>query len=313
MVLHGCTQSAAGYNYHSGWSALAESRGFILLFPQQKRANNPNLCFNWFSPRDARRGRGEALSIAQMIGNMHERHGTDASKTFITGLSAGGAMAAVMLATYPELFAAGAIIAGLPFGTANNVPQALERMRGQQLPDQARLGKLVRTASDFAGSWPVLSVWHGTQDQTVAPVNAKAIIDQWRELHHLGEAPSIVEAIGDHTRRVWLDQRGREVIEEYEVNGLAHGTPLRTLDADSDEIAGPHMLEAGISSTRMIARSWGIGEPEGSNSAPSQPGGEQDWSHQSPETRRGAPPSSRATDKVARAIENALRSARLLR
>ncbi|HEX8414713.1 MAG TPA: PHB depolymerase family esterase, partial [Sphingomicrobium sp.] len=134
VVLHGCTQTASGYDRSAAWSTAAEEHGFALLFPEQQRSNNPNLCFNWFSPEDARRGDGEALSIRQMVAAMQARHGTDSGKVFVTGLSAGGAMAAVMLATYPEVFAGGAIIAGLPFGVANSIPEAFEAMRGNRLP-----------------------------------------------------------------------------------------------------------------------------------------------------------------------------------
>lgn len=258
VVLHGCTQTAADYDRGAGWSTVADEHGFVLLLPEQTRANNPNLCFNWFCPRDARRGRGETLSIVQMIEAVHERHGTDSKRVFITGLSAGGAMAAVMLSSYPEVFEGGAVIAGLPFGTANNVPQALERMRGREMPDAAELGRLVRSASDFAGPWPALSVWHGTNDATVDPVNGRAVVDQWRELHSAAQRPSRTEKVGDHTRHIWTDETGREIIEEYLVSGMPHGTPLSTSEPESAEVAGPHMLEAGISSTRLITRFWGV-------------------------------------------------------
>ena len=120
VVLHGCTQSAAGYDRGSGWSQLADQAGFALLFAEQQRANNPNLCFNWFLPTDTKRNFGEALSIRQMIETLVLAHGLDRKRIFVTGLSAGGAMASVMLATYPEVFAGGAIIAGLPYGSAND-------------------------------------------------------------------------------------------------------------------------------------------------------------------------------------------------
>src|SRR2546430_173178 len=128
VVLHGCTQSAASYDLGAGWSTLAERYGFVLLFPEQTPANNPKTCFNWFLPGDTARGRGEALSIRQMIEKTIGAHGIDRAQVFITGLSAGGAMTAAMLATYPEVFAAGAIIAGLPYGTAGNVQEAFESM-----------------------------------------------------------------------------------------------------------------------------------------------------------------------------------------
>src|SRR5688500_6255335 len=106
VVLHGCTQNAAGYDYNPGWSQLANKAGVVLLYPEHQRANNPNLCFNWFLPADTARDRGEALSIRQMIEAMVVTHGLDRKRIFITGLSAGGAMAVAMLAAYPDLFAA---------------------------------------------------------------------------------------------------------------------------------------------------------------------------------------------------------------
>ncbi|RYD84555.1 MAG: PHB depolymerase family esterase, partial [Sphingomonadales bacterium] len=119
VVLHGCLQTAAAYDSGSGWSHLADEHGFAVLFPEQRRANNANLCFNWFLPEDNARDLGEAHSISGMIAAVVRDHGIDPARVFVTGLSAGGAMASVMLATYPELFAGGAIIAGLPFGCAS--------------------------------------------------------------------------------------------------------------------------------------------------------------------------------------------------
>lgn len=259
VVLHGCTQTAAAYDRGAAWSTAADAHGFVVLFPEQTRANNPNLCFNWFSPKDARRDRGETLSIVQMIEAVHQLHGTDPSRVFVTGLSAGGAMAAVLLAAHPEVFAGGAIIAGLPFATANNVPQALERMRGQDIPEPRRLGDLARSAAGYSGPWPSLSVWHGTNDTTVNRKNARALVDQWRELHGANLKPCRTEIVQGHSHLVWCDASGREVIEEYQIRGLGHGTPLSTGESHTGETAGPHMLEAGISSTRHIVRFWGLG------------------------------------------------------
>ena len=115
VVLHGCGQTAAGYDLGAGWSTLAQHYGFALLMPQQQLSNNGQGCFNWFNPEDTARGSGEASSISQMVARMVNDHQIDAHRIYVTGLSAGGAMTTVMLATYPELFAAGAVIAGLPF------------------------------------------------------------------------------------------------------------------------------------------------------------------------------------------------------
>lgn len=263
VVLHGCTQTAAGYDVGAGWSEMADRHGFALLFPEQQRQNNPNLCFNWFSPEDNRRGAGEALSIRQMIAFVGRTHAIDPDRIYVTGLSAGGAMATVMLATYPEVFAGGAIIAGLPYGIANTVPQAFDRMRGHGLPGGDELAALVRNASDYSGSWPAISVWHGSGDATVNPNNADAVIRQWRSLHGVAVEPSRTEAVDGYPRRVWCDDEGREVIEEFSVTGMGHGTPLDTGREDACGRRGAYMLEASISSTHHICRFWGLSASAG--------------------------------------------------
>lgn len=268
VVLHGCTQNAAGYDESSGWSRLAEDHGFLLLYPEQQRLNNPSLCFNWFSPDDAARDKGEALSIRQMVEAVQCRYGTDPQRVFVTGLSAGGAMAAVMLATYPEVFDGGAVIAGLPFGVASSIPEAFDRMRGHRRPQPAALADLVRAASPHTGKWPTLSVWHGSADQTVDQSNASALVEQWRSLHGAPKKPSRSDLVHGHAHRVWVDSEGREAIEEYSIAGLGHGTPLDTGGTRHREQAAPFMLEAGISSTRLISRFWGIVTDEAEEKVP---------------------------------------------
>ena len=315
VVLHGCTQSARGYDHGSGWSAAADEHGFAVLFPEQRRANNPNLCFNWYQPKDASRDGGEALSIRQMVAAMQVRHGTDPARVFVTGLSAGGAMAAVMLATYPEVFAAGAVIAGLPFGTAHSVPEAFERMRGHKQMSGDELAGLVKAASNHSGPWPALSVWHGTGDMTVDSSNATALVDQWRALHGVADGPAKSGRVEGYPHRLWRDPKGRAVVEEYVITGAGHGTPLSTLGGDGGETAGPYMLEAGISSTQHSLRFWGIAAAKpkvalaAMDKAPIEP----------PRARAAAPvPARRHTSRrspvggIQKTIEDALRAAGLL-
>ena len=258
VVLHGCKQSAGEYDHRAGWSQLADQAGFALLYPEQNHGNNPNMCFNWFRPRDARRDSGEALSIRQMIAAMVETHGLDRERVFVTGLSAGGAMANVMLATYPELFAGGAIIAGLAYGTATTVPEAFDCMRGQGTASDDELWALLREASAHAGPWPRVAIWQGAADHTVAPSNADDIAAQWRSVHHLGEAPTQEEVSGGRARRIWCNSAGEAVIELNTVAAMGHGTPL----GEDLGVPGPYMLDVGISSTREIARFWGIDAAE---------------------------------------------------
>jgi len=305
VVLHGCTQDAAAYDRGSGWSELADEQGFAVLFPEQQRANNVNLCFNWFSREDTRRDTGEALSIRQMVAAMIATNRLDPARVFVTGLSAGGAMTSVMLATYPEAFAGGAIIAGLPYGTAHSIPQALDRMRAQGGPSGAALGALVTGASAHAGRWPSISIWHGTSDMTVSPANAALILEQWRRLHDVAEAPSEVGAVDGHIHRLWRDAAGREVIEEYRIAGLGHGTPLSTSGSDACGVPGPYMLEAGISSTLHIARFWGL-MVTGAARAPLKV-----W--ETAGTDDSQPNKADTGPGVGRIIEDALRAAGLMR
>ncbi|GAA3710792.1 PHB depolymerase family esterase [Sphingomonas cynarae] len=258
VVLHGCTQTAAGYDRGSGWSQLADEHGFMLLYPEQQRANNPNSCFNWFTPEDTVRDSGEALSIRQMIATVIARHDIDPGRVFVTGLSAGGAMTSVMLATYPDVFASGAIIAGLPYGSASGVVQALDRMRGHGAVDAEMLGDLVRRASPHRGPWPTVSIWHGGADATVHSSNREAILAQWRAVHRVAAAPAQVDTVDGIPRRRWQDGDGRVVIEEFSIAGMGHGTPLATGTADDYGAVGAFMLDAGISSTCHIAAFWGL-------------------------------------------------------
>jgi hypothetical protein len=141
-------------------------------------------------------------------------------KVFVTGLSAGGAMASVMLATYPEVFAGGAIVAGLPYGCASNVQEAFEAMFMEHGHAAQALGDRVRAASRHRGPWPKISVWHGTSEPIVKPVNGEDIIRQWTNVHGLSDGPSYQESIGIHTRRVWNDANGKSLIEASIISGM---------------------------------------------------------------------------------------------
>ena len=311
VVLHGCTQNAAGYDHGSGWSTLADRHGFALLYPEQRRGNNANLCFNWFEPGDIRRDGGEVLSIRNMIGQLIAGHQLDPSRVFVTGLSAGGAMTAAMLATWPELFAGGAIVAGLPYGTAAGVPQAFDRMRGHGGPKGPELAARVDQASGFEGPWPMLSVWHGTADATVAASNMEDIVEQWRLLQGIDAAPTQVETMGRHTKRTWTDDKGRVRIEAHAIAGMGHGTPIAP--AGGCGAAMPYMLDVGVCSTQQIAASWGIADavPVAARKAPAP----RRTDRPAPAKPRLVPTASLEVEVsgVKKVIEDALRAAGLMR
>ncbi len=292
VVLHGCTQTASGYDHGSGWSALADRYGFVLLYAEQQEANNPKRCFNWFQLGDIERNRGEAHSIRQMIEHAVQRYDVDRSRVFVTGLSAGGAMTSTMLATYPEVFAGGAIIAGLPYRCATSVPEAFECMFQGQTRLAEDWGDLVRRASSHKGPWPKVSVWHGSADATVKPMNAGELIKQWTNVHGLPANPSRSDIVDGYPRRAWSDAAGDEIIEEYVITGMAHGTPLAIgNDENSYGAAGPFLLDVGISSSYRIARFWGLTEPSE----------RKDWSEPAPKSipqvlEPAAPPSPPAAE-----------------
>ena len=250
VILHGCGQTAGGYDQAVGWSRLADQLGFAVLAVEQKAANNPNTCFDWFNPGDIARDEGEAASIAAMVRTLVQTQALDARRVFITGLSAGGAMTAVMLATYPELFAGGAIVAGLPFGAAANVREALDSMRSAPLRTPRQWGDAVRAASSHTGPWPKVSIWHGALDTTVNINNAQASLAQWADLHGLSLTDARQDMVAGAVRVSWGDQ-----LEVYTLPALGHGTPIDSSDLGQ---AGPFILDVGISSTRKIADFWGL-------------------------------------------------------
>jgi poly(hydroxyalkanoate) depolymerase family esterase len=260
IALHGCTQTIDEYDHGTGWSSLADRLGFAVVYPQQQPANNPKNCFSWFLSADIARGHGEAFSIREMVEHAIATFAADRGKVFVTGLSAGGAMASVMLATYPEVFAGGAIIAGLPYGCAINVQQAFEAMFTEQRRAAAALGDTVRSASRHRGPWPKISVWHGASDPIVKPSNGEDIVRQWTNVHGLSDSPSYQELIGGHTRRIWSNTNGEALIEAFTIRGMAHGVPLATTGGESCGAPGSFFLDVGISSTHHIARFWRLHE-----------------------------------------------------
>ena len=191
-------------------------------------------------------------------------HKIDPHRIFITALSAGGAMTSVMLATYPEVFAGGAVIAGLPFGVASNMREALNGMLQSRSRPAGELGDLIRHASHHKGPWPKLSVWHGSADRTVNPANADEIVKQWLDVHGLPLAPMSEGIVDGYPHRVWWSADGETIVESYTITDMAHGTPLGS--ADNDERYGERgafLIEAEIPSSYHIASFFGLTETIG--------------------------------------------------
>ena len=224
VVLHGCTQDAATYFEGAGWKSFADSAGFSVVAAQQEQGNNINKCFNWFQSGDVARGQGEAASIKQMVDRTVADLDGDASRVFVTGLSAGGAMTSSMLAAYPDVFKAGAVIAGLPHGCATTVAEAFTCMNPGVTKSASEWGDLARSAApDHSGARPTVSVWHGTADTTVVPASAKESVKQWTDVHGADqEADATEELPGGTTRDDYTGEGGSVVVRELHREG--HGS-----------------------------------------------------------------------------------------
>ncbi|MCL2428466.1 MAG: PHB depolymerase family esterase [Alphaproteobacteria bacterium] len=256
VLLHGCGQDAVSFARDSGWIALADRLAFPLLLPEQVAGNNRGGCFNWFRPDDIRRGSGEVASIRQMVVQAVGGFRSDPKRVFVAGLSAGGAMAAALLVAYPEAFAAGAVVGGLPVGCASEVAEALSRMShaGPALDPAAWAERARRIGPQtYDGPWPALSIWRGGEDRVVDPANGELLAGQWSALHALASAPAADFALAPHVRRQVWGPIGRPVIEMWTLAHLPHAWPT-----GGDGAVGRWVRPAALAATTEIARFWSL-------------------------------------------------------
>jgi poly(hydroxyalkanoate) depolymerase family esterase len=263
VALHGCAQTASAYQ-GAGWNALADVQKFYVVYAEQKSANNSNNCFNWFELGDITRGQGEALSIKQMVDTMKANHSIDSARVFVTGLSAGAAMSGVMAATYPDVFAGAAIMAGIPYKCATSMSAAFSCMSPGVDKTPLAWGDLVRSAySGYAGPWPRISLWHGTSDSTVVPMNLVEQMQQWTNVHGIDQTADVSETVAGYPHKVYKDSAGNARVETYEVTSMGHGTavdpqftfPGSTIGCGT---TGAYILDANICSTWYAATFFGL-------------------------------------------------------
>ena len=257
VALHGCTQSAADY-VNAGWNDLADEEKFYVVYPEQSSSNNSQKCFNWFQAEDTTRDSGEALSIKQMVDWMKTKYSVDDSKVYVTGLSAGGAMTSVMLSVYPDVFAAGAVMSGIPYGCAQSTIDAFTCMNPGKNLSAGDWGAAAKAGDpSFTGTYPRLSVWHGQSDTTVNESNAADLVTQWAALTGISQTPDVTETVDGATHTEYKDGSGRVTIERYSIPGMNHGTALDPKNGCG--VAASYMLDEGICST-ALAWSFFTGE-----------------------------------------------------
>jgi poly(hydroxyalkanoate) depolymerase family esterase len=236
IMLHGCTQNPDDFAVGTGMNRLAEEHGFIVAYPKQPMSANQTACWNWFNLTNQMRNAGEPSIIAGITRTIMAEFDIDAKRVYVAGLSAGGAMAAIMGATYPELYAATGIHSGLAYGSATDVASAFAAMKGT--PELAQRKSYAKSANG-----PVRTiVFHGGSDQMVHPSNAEMILAEARagltgpaqETQHVGSAGGRA-----YTRTVITDASGVPHVEHWAIEGQGHAWSGGSTEGSYTDQLGP--------------------------------------------------------------------------
>jgi poly(hydroxyalkanoate) depolymerase family esterase len=232
VMLHGCTQSPDDFAAGTQMNEVAEERTFLVAYPAQTQAANMSKCWNWFSPSDQQRDQGEPSLIAGITRQIMRDFPVEAGRVYVTGLSAGGAAAAIMGATYPDLYAAIGIHSGLACGAASDMPSAFAAMK--------QGGSAPKGASRRPGGPVPTIVFHGDRDTTVNPVNGDQVIAQaaagnLQTTVNRGKAPGGIS----YTRTVHADETGRAVLEHWVLHGAGHAWSGGSTAGSYTEPRGP--------------------------------------------------------------------------
>jgi poly(hydroxyalkanoate) depolymerase family esterase len=240
MLLHGCRLDAEHMAAISGMNDVAEANRFLVVYPEQSRRANLLRCWNWFRPEHQERGAGEPSILAAVVGQIRSTYSVDPDRVYVAGVSAGAAMAVILAATYPDLFAALAVFAGAEFKAASTTSEGFAVMK-RGGPDPTRQGQLAFEVmrSGFAQAkrrrMPVI-VFHGTADYRVAPVNADQVIAQWGKtnaclaVEHAETGFSLTERVISsevpggyaYQKHVYVEHDSRLLMEKWLVRGLGH-------------------------------------------------------------------------------------------
>jgi poly(hydroxyalkanoate) depolymerase family esterase len=230
VMLHGCTQNPDDFAAGTRMNELADKHAFLVAYPAQSANANASNCWNWFNESDQARDRGEPSLIAGITREVASSYRVDDQRIFVAGLSAGAAMAVILGATYPELFAAVGAHSGLPYGAAEDVPSAFAAMRGSSGPIFRRRGLKSRTSTPRVAPTraPPTIVFHGDRDTTVHADNGSEIVEQAIALGgaQTGLEKSVELRVPSHGREctitTYRDLMMRTCIEHWVLHGSGH-------------------------------------------------------------------------------------------
>jgi poly(hydroxyalkanoate) depolymerase family esterase len=230
VMLHGCTQNPDDFAAGTRMNEVAEEQTFLVAYPRQPQSANMQKCWNWFNAADQQREGGEPSLIAGIALQVVEEFSADLARVYVAGLSAGGAAAAIMAATYPDVFAAVGVHSGLACGAARDMPSAFAAMDGGGTIQPRGEGRTIPTI-----------VFHGDADRTVNPCNSDRVIAQagqeaaWTKMTTGGETPGGRA----YTRTVHLDDAGGEVLEQWVLHGAGHAWSGGSASGSYTDARGP--------------------------------------------------------------------------
>jgi len=255
LMLHGCNQTPEDFAAGTRMNAVAEANRLLVAYPAQTRANNAASCWNWFNPADQRRDAGEPAILAGLARAVAAEFDVPPGRIFAAGLSAGGAMAAVLGATYPDLFAAIGVHSGLPAGAANDVVSAFAAMRG----DSGMAPAPRHTRGSSPG--PRTIIFHGTADHTVHPSNAERLAAAAKARAALGASRSERGTAGSgraYARTLVEDRQGTAAVELWMIEGAGHAWAG---GHESGSYTDPRGPDASAEMVRFFLSSEAIGAP----------------------------------------------------